>query len=368
MKVQIAGIQWAQQKLGQMSPAWSPTARAIFCAWLPFESNTWELVEGVDDATISEYWKTVSPIYVKAGDVEVAARRLLQHARPIVAADLLQLHLDLEAAKPSVSLVAEVLEGLADGLGEAIEQRRLSAHDLSDLLAYVSASPEIEETRTAKLEWAFLPVLGRHFQLPTVLLREMARTPEFFAQVIALVYRAEGEDSRELSSEEKARWERAYELLRSWRWRPLPGNPGRDEIDATSLRNWVLKAREVLRTQGRLGVGEHVIGEILSGSGAGEDGAWPHPAVRDLVEELGSQDFEEGLEGGLVNSGGFSWRSANEGGAQERQTAKEYERFADIVGSKWPRTAAMLRRIRDFYLASADHEDKRAEIREELSG
>ncbi len=363
-KVHIAGIPWAQQKLAAMLPAWSPTERAMFCACLSFEASTWALVEAMDETTISEYWRTVSPFYVKPEGVEVAAQRLLDHARPTVAADLLQHH--LRKASVSVALVASVLEGLVGGLADAGEQRHLSAYDLSDLLTYVSASNEIEETRIAKLEWAFLPAIGRHHYKPKILLQEMARSPEFFAQVIALVYRAEGEETRESSNDDKARWERAYELLQSWRWRPLPGNPESAEIDPTALREWVLKARELLRTQGRLAIGDNTIGEILSGAGGGEDGVWPHPTVRDLVEELASQEFEQGLMIGVLNSGGLSWRNPNEGGTQERRTAAQYDRFAGTVNAKWPRTAAMLRGIRDHYLASADCEDQRAEIREDL--
>ena len=266
-----------------------------------------------------------------------------------------------------VGLVVDVLEHLATHPADETEFRRLSAHDLSDLLAYVTASDEVEESRAAKLEWVFLPALGRHHHSPKVLFREMARNPEFFVQVVALVYRAEGETPSEPSEEEKARAERACELLRSWRWRPLPGMPEDGAFDPEALREWVLKARTILRAQGRLAMGDYTIGEVLSGSPGGDDGAWPHPAVRDLIEQLESDDFERGLLIGVLNSEGVSFRSPDQGGTLERTEADRYEQWAGSVSDRWGRTAAVLRRLRDHYRSRADDEDQRAELREDLA-
>jgi hypothetical protein len=363
--VHIAGIEWAKQKLAAMQPEWSPAQRAAFCICLPFRPKTWEIIDRLDDATVSHYWKTVSFFNVKENDIERVVRRLLEHSRPEVAVVLLRHHIRRPGL--SVALVVDVLEGLLRCPGNETERRRLSAHDLSDLLALVSASQEVEESRIAALEWAFLPALGRHFYTPKVLQREMARSPELFAQVVALVYRAEGEEPRESSKEERVRAERAYELLQSWRWQPLPGVPENGACDSKALRDWVLDARKILQAQGRLAIGDHTIGEILSTAPGGDDGAWPDPAIRDLIEELASGDFEQGLVIGLLNSEGVSCRNLNEGGTRERKTAAEHGRFASIVGSKWPRTAAMLRGIHDQYVSRATDEDRRAELREDLS-
>lgn len=364
-QVRSAGLEWAKEKLAAIGSEWAPAERATFCICLPFNSITWEIVDGFDDVlTVSEYWKRVSPFYVDGNEVETVARRLLEHGRAAVAADLMQHH--VRSSHVPVDLVVDVLERLAAGPADEMEVRRLSAHDLADLLAYVSASDDIDVSRVAKLEWAFLPALGRHFYTPKVLLREMARNPELFAQVIALVYRAEGEAPREPSEQEKAKAERAYELLQTWRWRPLPGMPEDGAFDSGTLRKWVLEARTVLQAQGRLARGEYTIGEILSSSPGGDDGAWPHPVVRDLIEQLASDDFEQGLLIGTLNSEGVSSRNPNEGGTRERGQADRYEGWARAVGDRWGRTAAILRRLRDHYKSRADDEDRRAQLRDEL--
>ena len=364
-KVRACGLDWAREKLASLASAWSPKQRAAFCVSLPFETATWEIVEGLGQPVSREYWATVSPAYVDEVDVEVAARHLLECDRPHIAVGLLQLR--IRSSKLSATLLVETLESLLRCPKNELDERRLSAHDVSELLEVASTSPDVDESRIAALEWGFLPAFGRRQHTPRLLLRELARSPEFFAQVVALVFRAEGEESRELSEEEQARWTRAYELLETWRWRPLPGMPEDGAFDAEGLRNWVVKAREILQADGRLAMCDHTIGQVLSGSPGGDDSIWPHPAVRDLIEELESDDFEQGLMIGLLNSEGVTWRDPKEGGSREQSAADRYEQWARAVCHRRGRTAAMLRRMQDSYQARARHEDQRAELREDLS-
>ncbi len=363
-RVHPANLEWAIEKLNSLGSDWSPAQRAALCTCLPFDAKTWEVVDGCDEGTVSAYWKTVRPYVVDENQIESVARRLLEHGRPSVAAELMDRHVD--GGGLPVELVLDVLERLGTGPADEAEAHRLSVHDLSDLLAYVSRSDEVDENRVARLEWAFLPVLGRHDHTPKILLREMARNPELFAEVVALVYRAQGEAPSDLSDEELARAERASQLLRHWRWRPLPGMPEDGTFDTQALADWILKARTKLKEQGRLAMGDHTIGEILSTSPGGDDGIWPHPAVRDIIEQLESEDFEQGLLLGILNSEGVSSRNPNEGGAPERSKAARYEEWADAVSDRWSRTSGLLRRLRDHYGRRADDEDRCAKVREEL--
>jgi alpha-L-fucosidase len=96
------------------------------------------------------------------------------------------------------------------------------------------------------------------------------------------------------------------------------------------------------------------------------DGAWPHIAVRDLIEELRSEQLEGGLKIGVYNSRGVFMKSPTAGGEQERQIAERYQGYANQVSDRWPRTAAMLRRIARSYISDARREDINAELTEDL--
>ena len=55
-------------------------------------------------------------------------------------------------------------------------------------------------------------------------------------------------------------------------------------------------------------------------------------------------------------------KSLGEGGKQERKLAGRYDQFADALRLKWPRTAAMLKRIAQGYIREASREDLRSEL------
>lgn len=361
-RVRADGFEWAAQKLSGVGRDWTSAQRALFCACLPFRPDTWDAVEGLDAESVRQYWQTVSPFFVDSIYMERVVGRLLDYGRPHVAVHLLG-H-DVRRGTVPAELAARALQELLAALASADSAQNVSAHEISDLLEVVSASPDLEPSQAAALEWAFLPAVGRHIYTPKLLHQELAQNPEFFAQIVGMVYREEGAEPRESSEEESARARHGYELLETWR--SPPGSADGPRLDATALRDWVLKARDILRAERRLAIGDHTIGQVLSSPLVGDDGAWPRPAIRDLIEELASEDFEQGLVNGLLNSEGVSCRNPNEGGTRERATGEKHDRFANIVASRWPRTAAMLRGIRDHYFARALNEDRNAELRRDL--
>jgi hypothetical protein len=237
-------------------------------------------------------------------------------------------------------------------------------HHVSDLLDHLEASGEIEEQRIAMLEWVFLPLFGHHGRTPRVLHRELSRDSDFFAEVIALVYKAENEEQRELSEEDQNLARLSYELLDIWR--SIPGLKEDGSVDSDVLRTWVDKARKATRAAGRGTVGDLRIGQVLAFAPSGADGVWPDTAVCDLIDDLVNEIIERGIESGVFNQRGVFSKSLTEGGMQERRLAETYRGYVDALNDGWPRTAAMLRRISDTYASWARREDVEAELREDL--
>lgn len=88
--------------------------------------------------------------------------------------------------------------------------------------------------------------------------------------------------------------------------------------------------------------------------------------VRDLIEEPASEELERGIEIGVYNSRGVFMKAQTEGGLQERQLAERYQGYANQVGDRWHRTAAMLRRIAQSYVSDARREDVNAGLTGDL--
>ena len=150
-----------------------------------------------------------------------------------------------------------------------------------------------------------------------------------------------------------------YTVIRSWH--TPPGVRPDGTVDADALRDWVTEARRRLAESGRTTIGDLVIGEVMAYVPPDGDGFWPAEAVRDLIEDLSSPKFEQGLDTGGFNSRGMTFRSPVDGGGQERQLVAQYRAWADRASDRWPRTGALLRQIADNYDEWAHREDDQSE-------
>lgn len=370
---------------------WSDVVRAEALLALPAGPATWADVELLSPEGRARYWQQTPTFWVDAADVERAVTELVQHDRPHAAVELAASHVmrtrratkngsapegpatdgsgvgdsdPVEAPAVSGATIAAALLAAVQVAGDP-NGARSSGYELRtlfDALDRETARGEIDDEKVAQLELLYLPALSRE-RAPTVLHRQLARDPALFVEAVCLAYREEGQPARTLSESEALSARLAYELLHGWR--ALPGDPAPGG-DGEPLADWVRGARERLAQANRQPVGDVLIGQVLSGSPAGEDGAWPAEAVRDVIEELRSEAFERGLWTGKFNQRGVVSKHPLAGGALEREIVARYEADAAAVATRWPRTAAMLRAFAARYRDDARREDDEAELRHDL--
>ncbi len=84
--------------------------------------------------------------------------------------------------------------------------------------------------------------------------------------------------------------------------------------------------------------------------------------VRDIIEEVQSEELLRGFQIGIFNKRGMYSKLPTEGGAQERALAEKYRSYARVSEVEWPRTAASLRRVAERYEDDARREDARVEL------
>jgi hypothetical protein len=199
---------------------------------------------------------------------------------------------------------------------------------------------------------------------PKTLHRALAEDLDFFVEVLSWVYKAEDEEPRDVSEEQQLRVRLGYDLLDSWRQPPGLSEDG--AVDAEKLRAWLNRARELAAARGRGAAGDHHIGQVFIYYPQGADGAWPHEAVRDLLEEVASEHIERGISTEIFNSQGAGSRAIGAGGVQERAIAERYYTYARLLSDGWPRTACLMKAIAHDYDAVARHEDTQNELQEDL--
>jgi hypothetical protein len=359
------GWTWVEEKLAAGADALSAEQRAAVLVALPFETETWDRLEAIDAETQRLYWLRINPYAVKSPqEAERAGRKLMENGRPFAAVTLLSKYALADPSEIPPPLVVEALEQAVRTTPGTDGPKGSFTYQVGKLLRRLEGTGAVEETRLAALEWAFLPLLSRREHGPKVLHRELARNPEFFAEIVSLVYVAEGEEGIVLPEGDLSRARLGQELLDSWT--VIPGLREDGSVDADQLGRWVATARELLAARGRGAIGDILIGQQLRYSPSDPDGAWPATPVRELIETFASKELERGIVTEVLNSRGITWRGVTAGGAQERALEEQYRGYAGAVGDRWPRTAAMLRRIAETYGREARREDASAELREDL--
>ncbi|HUF69219.1 MAG TPA: hypothetical protein VMM79_11315 [Longimicrobiales bacterium] len=355
---------WAYENLNGTGAAWGVDHKANFLAVLPPTEEFWSFIESLGADVERAYWQRMGPYNLPMDQPsrDRAARKLLEYDQPYTSVTLLDPHGDADA--PPLDLIAEALEAAARTEPAGALDSMFSYH-VDRLLTRLEEASFAEE-RLARIEWSYLPLFRYENRPMRVLHRTLANEPEFFVQVIGTIYRAEGEEPRELSPEEAGRVATARDLLESWR--RVPGSAEDGSIDAEALNDWVDVARAQLAENGRLGVGDHRIGQVLRyGPGPHED-QWPAPEICDLIDRLESDELDGGFRIEVINSRGVTTRAQTAGGQQERALAEQYRQYAEAARLRWPRTAALMRSLADSYDADADREDADAALTEDLWG
>ncbi|HSH59618.1 MAG TPA: hypothetical protein VK988_08270 [Acidimicrobiales bacterium] len=359
------GWSWLESLL-QRHPNADPLQRARLLLGARDLPKAWEAAEQQGEEVAQHYWKLFVP-YGLGGDfeaVEFVADRLMVVGRNAMAVDFIHMYLPgrEKDAERLAALIARGLEGLLQSPSDP-ETSVLSSYDFETSLELLERHRDvIGVDRLARLEWGLLPALGHDPDAPA-LHEGMADNPEFFVEVVCAVYRSRNEDKEpdsDDSGEEQrqARAHNGYRLLSSWNH--PPGFTG-DAIDDERLRRWLPEAERLLRERGRLEVGLVHFGQVLASAPPDNDTTWPPRVVRDLLEELHSEEVEIGLATELLSRRGVSSRGLEEGGAQESSLAMKYRSDADRFADEWPRTAAVLRRLANSYEADARRNEDSAE-------
>jgi hypothetical protein len=361
-RVEAKGLDWAERI---PTPQWTPEQIAAFECLMPFDSRTWERVENAGPDVKRHYWTKVRAWQVpqEPTQLETAVRKLVEAGRPSAAVSLLAMG---EYKKVSVSsdLLFDVLEAMLSA--EKEEWQALETYYIQQFIKQLQEDDQVDEARLGKLEFGFLPILGKHTLRARTLERLLARDPHLFVDCLKILYRARHEAKDEKPTERDAQETQRATLV--WRllndWQSIPGTQPDGSISVSELRAWVTAARTAAREVDRLEVCDIKIGEVFAHAPNDEAGVKPCLPVREIIEAFESDEIVHGFTIGLYNLRGPRWKEYYEGGQKEREIAAEYERYAKACETAWPRTAAALRSVAQSYLREAEREDAEAQMRE----
>ena len=343
------------------------TVRLFLCT--PSGQNTWRRLDRYSENIQKKYWQEVLPQWGHHNEAEKAEiiDRLLEAGRPRAAFHAVC----LDWQQVETSRLKRLLLDVATVKAEPVDWYRLDTYDISEALDTLDSRPGVSQDEMAQLEFMFIGALKRSEHGIPNLERQIAESPVLFFQILVLPFKRNdnNEDPPEWQMEESERRLRlstAYDLYLSEQITHIPGTRQDGKINSEALLNWIVETRRICAEQGRAEIGDQRIGQLLSKAPAEEDGTWPCLPVCKAMERITSQQIGTGFFIGIFNSRGVHSRGIDEGGAQERELAAKYRRWARMRAFDYPYVSSILESVADDYDLEAGRQDNRTKIERRL--
>jgi hypothetical protein len=343
-RIEADGLEWLVRQL-QRWPGGDSVPQQVgllFAVTRPNEALV-TIVGGLHPDVQEVFWRRVNTIFVDPAARPLVARTLTEHRRPWGAIDLLvtMVHAVAGAVEPDADLVESALMSAATGPSDDSPRASSLAWEVGELLDYLERSGSDIEVR-ARLEFLYAYLL------------QYTRPARALNEALATAPRSSP---------------RYCPISTSPRARTFAGAPGGQREGHGGVRGPLRVAHPSRRLSGRdrgcqrrprlgdrgpsparrlwpIRPGDGAIGRALAYVPPGSDGIWPAEAVRDLIRDLCSPEVDAGLHNGRLESRGMTFRSLDDGGAQERGLAAQHRGRANRVSDRWPGTGALLRRSR----------------------
>lgn len=332
----------------------------------PFNSETWALLEKYDSDIKTQYWKNVQASYCNQKDVNYAVSKLLEAGRSATAYHIA--HLDLEHIDSQT--IIDLLRLIAKQDPSIEPQIRPQQYDIEKAFELLSKRDDIDSPKLASLEFAYAEVFDRHsgYAIPNIS-KLVSESPLFFVQLIAYIYKPlDGHEDPEdwaIPNDDEHRRNaatKASHILENISI--IPGSQKDGSINIGLLRDWIEQARSIANQYGRGDKIDRKIGNLLSASGTDDDGLWPRKEVREVIDEIASEDMATNMIIGRFNS--CQLRPTNNLSSEEQSKAARYREMASKIKNKTPFVAKMLRELADMYHRNAEWSDEHDRISRRL--
>jgi hypothetical protein len=336
---------------------WTPEHRAKFLTLIPFNEEIWERVKTyLGETHEALYWKNarVNP-YGPDRDLTIAIEQLLEYGRAGAAVMCVartshdESQFDESIATRALTAVLESETGIDE----------LDNYETVELIKHLQKSETTDQDALFRIEWNFLPWLGRFSSgSPVTLEKRLASDPAFFAEVIGLVFRSknDSEDDLEEPDEQKQHLARnAYKLLTGWKRCPGIQNDGSFDVEA--FKEWINEACRITEETGHAEVAQIQIGHVLTYAPPDPGGLWIHEAVAATLNYRDTGEMRSGFTTELFNQRGVHGFTH---GREERKLANQNREKAEALDSKgYTRFATAMREFAEQYDRQAEREESR---------
>lgn len=175
-------------------------------------------------------------------------------------------------------------------------------------------------------------------------------TPKLYTDMVSIIYKKDNEEIQEEKQMDEQFISSIYSLFHKAKFCPAASD---GKVDKDILYNWIAEFKELLELQNQVRLFTHLLGRIFAYSPIGEDGYYPHEAIRDAIQQYGDESLENAYVASVFNQRGIF---SPTGGVAERELANKYKKNADVVRMKYSKVASIYDKLCESYLRDADSE------------
>lgn len=329
----------------------------------PFDSKTWEVLDGLKSSQYEQYWKEVKPLSYKLSkeDELEAVRNFLGVKRPRTAF--------YQAKYDYTRLPAKTLYQVLNDMVEYERGQRINDHNYEYYLRLafgaLNRSGDITSMEMAELEMSYILQFDSGNDYPN-LSRMIQTHPSLFIQAVGFGYQREdnGNDPdilRMQSTEEQIDRARKGKKLLSVVNR-VPWYAGEEKLDYDKLIEWIEGVRSGGKQIGRVNRTEWAIGKLLAKVESGKDGIWPIEPIRILLEKVMTEEMLDSIRIELYNKTATDVTLYGEG-TPRRKLYEKHSQFAEqMMYKKFIKLSNLHTKLAKTYKRDANRRDIGAEV------
>jgi hypothetical protein len=345
---QTNGWAWSE---GIDKSSWNDTQKSYFLSYLPFTKESWDRASQWLGESQGEYWsRTSANAYQADGNLDIAIEKLIEYGRPRAAINCLS---RIRHAKQQVN-VDQCIRTLLASVSSKEPLYTMDEYHIVELIKFLQTNTSVSPDDLFKVEWAYLPLLDFHRGATPILLESrLASDPEFFCEVLRLIYRSkkQGEPQKEATEKAQAIATKAWRLLHEWKI--PPGTQEDGVFNETSFSTWLQRVKTLCTESGHLEVALINIGEVLIHAPSDPEGLWVHRTVAAALNDRDAENMRDGFRTGAYNSRGA--HRVDPTGTPEKKIAEKFRCQAeDVENAGFQRFAVTLRELAERYEREAE--------------
>jgi len=330
---------------------WSLEQQCQLLLNLPFGAETWRRATEWLGNVENEYWKKVqvNP-YQTESDLLPVIDKLLEVARPQAAIDCLYCRMHTKQPLDS----GRTIRALLDGVSIKEPVNTVDSYHVTELIKALQNDFATDQNELFKVEWAYLPLLDQHQDAkPKLIEKRLATQPEFFCEVIRLIYRSKHDEKQDENPDERrqAIATNAWRLLHEWKHPPGLQEDG--SFSASDFETWLASVKQQSSETGHLEVAMIKVGEVLLYCPPDPQGLWIVQSVAKALNARDADEMRNGFRTEVFNSRGVHWVDPT--GKPERELAEQWCEKADAIeNAGFTRFAAVLQELANSYERDAE--------------